>query len=378
MKRVIFFLIFVFLFSTFSNSVSLSPPKDTLVLDHDFNGKIKFMVGQLANYDVIQFDFSAPFFKEKRKIVNVTGDTMFFTFDLNVPFDSISPGEHKYHIVIQPLGKNQGMAQAAVAYSLFIIKHFNIQYMTVGLDQKQYTKNDYSGIKFKVISLGNKTINNFDAILNIYDIDGNKLDTLKHEGFELNLYDEKPLIFDWDVNKRRPDIYKYDVSVFYGEDKNSFSKGDFKLGDVFVDVVNITNEFVTNIINEMDVEIDSRWNGDLTNVRANYILKKNGKTVSESNSPTIELKSWFKGNLKGFIDLKNVLNGKYNLTVDLKYVYKGVEKQTLKTFEVNVIDITESIAYKNANANGGYFYFGLIILILAIILFCYEFFGKKH
>ena len=39
-----------------------------------FNGKIKFMVGQLANYDVIQFDFSAPFFKEKRN--RNKGETM--------------------------------------------------------------------------------------------------------------------------------------------------------------------------------------------------------------------------------------------------------------------------------------------------------------
>ncbi|MFH1425393.1 MAG: hypothetical protein ABIG28_01520, partial [archaeon] len=82
------------------------------------------------------------------------------------------------------------------------------------------------------------------------------------------------------------------------------AEDDFRLGDLFVDIINYTKEFRRGQINPMHIDIESGWNDPISEVYATG--KVAGYPGVEFQTASVVLKPWAKGRLVGHFDTTTI------------------------------------------------------------------------
>jgi hypothetical protein len=106
--------------------------------------------------------------------------------------------------------------------------------------------------------------------------------------------------------------------VDYGNITTAETK--FRIGTLYVDIVNWTREFNVSKINEFNIYIESRWSSDIKEIYASVGIKKDGENIDYFVTPTKTLKRWSKERLTGFLNAEDVdETGIYNASIFLFY-----------------------------------------------------------
>lgn len=120
--------------------------------------------------------------------------------------------------------------------------------------------------------------------------------------------------------------YNATAIVDYGGEVNAESEKQFKVGGLFVDIINWTSEIVQGKINEFEIEIESKWNNDIENVYAEVNISKEGGLSDFFKTPSVKLGRWEKNKLIGFVNAENLEPGDYQAKITLFYEEKTTEK----------------------------------------------------
>lgn len=104
------------------------------------------------------------------------------------------------------------------------------------------------------------------------------------------------------------------------------NKKQFKVGGLFVDIINWTSEIIQGKIGEFEIEIESKWNNNIENVYAEVNISKKGGFSDFFKTPSVKLGRWEKTKLKGFVNAENLEAGEYNAKITLFYEGKTTEK----------------------------------------------------
>lgn len=160
-------------------------------------------------------------------------------------------------------------------------------------------------------------------------------------------------------------LYNATLIVDYGKVINQTIP--FKVGKLFVDIINYSSKFKQGKINEFNIEIESKWNSNLQNVYAEVNVTKDGKQVDYFKTPSVYLEKWTKANLKGFFNAENLETGNYNAKITLFYE----NEKTEKTANIKVIVPEQRILIIKI------IIISVVIILIIIVIITYFYFRKK-
>ncbi|MBW3021176.1 hypothetical protein KY334_07815, partial [Candidatus Woesearchaeota archaeon] len=161
----------------------------------------------------------------------------------------------------------------------------------------------------------------------------------------------------WDSTGYSPGDYKVKAYVTYAQNKEIL-EGDLKIGHLSVDVINYTDVFISQKVNEFDICVQNNWNTLIENVYANLrIENQDFKTISS------KLDALGESCLTGFANIPYPA-GTYKVDIDVYYTGQVTKKEGV----ITVINETSSFELSTI----------LIILLIIILLLNILFFVVKH
>ena len=126
-----------------------------------------------------------------------------------------------------------------------------------------------------------------------------------------------------DLSDLSAGTYKAVAIVSYsGEEKRA--EGVFRLGELFVNIVNYTTEFDRYKINPIYIDIVSGWNDPIKVVFASGRVKSYSDISFQT--PSIELAPWKEGRLIGYFDTSAIEEDEFQMDLVLHYEDKTMEK----------------------------------------------------
>jgi len=124
----------------------------------------------------------------------------------------------------------------------------------------------------------------------------------------------------------RAGVYNATAIVDYGGAVKYKYNKQFKVGGLFVDIINWTSEIIQGKISEFEIEIESKWNNDIENVYAGVNISKKGGFGDFFKTPSVKLGRWETSKLAGFVNAEKLEPGEYEANITLFYEGKTTEK----------------------------------------------------
>lgn len=336
-----------------SASLGISPPR----MDLDFVPGVQQTFSWAIStdnpnnqIDVYPEGELAPYMKLDRS--NLTGGgTVKVT--LIMPSDlQNKPGEHRTYFVAEEKPKNQNFLGSLIKLRAILVVFIPFPGKLVGLELKAYDGNAEGGVPIE-LTISNKGTDNVSVspLIRIFDNGGQEKSSIVFSPVNLELRGKVKLSREVDTKAWNAGIYSVVASANYGNN-SAFINTSFKIGSSNVSITDYTKEMYKKGIQKFFVEVESAWNGLLTNVYAEINLSRKNESIF-IKTPYSDLEWNKKTKLIGYADMEEIKkSGKYE--GDIKIYYSG--KMSEKKISVDV--------------GGGIPFIGIIIAlaVLAVIL----------
>ncbi len=141
----------------------------------------------------------------------------------------------------------------------------------------------------------------------------------------------------------------------------------FRIGELFVDMTNYTNEIIKGGIKPFEINIESLWNDPIENVYGEIYIIKNNMSIISFLTPSVSLSGWEKKTLNGYVNTDTLELGEYDLDININYEGK-------KTMNKGKLTIKTKQKYR------AYYIIGSILtvlIVLIILIFIYFKFIKR-
>ena len=354
MKKGVFCFLFILLNVSLVYAIGISPAdyKTAFMPNEEqsffFNVKVDYpkdaelyVSGDFANYTILDTYYL------KR------GGS--FTATINFPDKAIKPGKNFLHIgAKETFAGGQGMsARSAVEALIFIEAPYPGKYI-----EAEFTVNDVNigepvDLLVKIKNLGTQDLNKVKVDIDIYS-DKNLITTLHTEPRELKKREEAKFETILNTENLKPGSYKTIAIINYDNEIKTIEK-EFRIGTLFVEIINYTKKVFENSINKFDVQVESKWNNQINNIFVEVKIFDNSTVIADFRTPSFELNPWERKILTGYLDTKDMSLGIYNMNLTLFYE----DKTTIKSDKIEVIK--KSSSFKEL-------FTSTVILIIIIIL----------
>lgn len=316
----------------YASGLGISPAVTKLKFQPGFNFSINFQVFQALPNQSLSVsaggDFAEYVHFDKTNLTGPEG----FTAYVNLPETADKPGKNSLYINVgEVLDPKSGLASRLGIGSLISIR---VPYPGKYAEIRSFSVDDVNEgepVKFyvSVESLGKEAVS-VEGNLEIYYNNNTDKFNLGSKYIE----PDGTGVFEKILDKNYYKAGTYNATAFVSyEGKVINESRTFKVGNLFVDIINWSSEFNQSRINPFFILIESKWNGDIKNVYAEVNISKDGKEVDFFKTPSIELKKWEKAELKGFFNAENINVGDYKAKIVLIYDDKTSEK----TVDIKVV-----------------------------------------
>lgn len=324
-------------------------------------------------YDMADFEFKCPY-------VNAVNETVYDedgvrTFSVNIKLPEkieAEPGEYDCSFLLhRPTNPNAPAGVSASAeISVILIVHIPVKgkYAIINLNANNVNKGEPVFFKVDVQNLGDTTLNELSAIIDVMDIDGNIKETLHTTSSDVPPFKSVELWKRMETTNYEPAKYKAKATLFYGGEKPATAETEFLIGKLFVAYNGIELNATAGKINPVKINVESWWGNPIENVKAEVKIYDANQTYrSEFRTESVDLAPWQKASLQGYWDANGIEAGEYNANLTL--LYKGGEtKEKIKiTVQKEPETEKESIGFKKlAEIVASPVFLALLILILII------------
>lgn len=308
-----------------------------------------YAIGQLADYIT---------FKQDNISVDASEDIKEFRFTVNLP-EGLSPGENIGKIVIEETIVKKKVetgiyTKLRVISKLITNVPYPEKYIKVRIDMNDAQKDQPMDIATTVTNLGRKDIQEVKAEFGIFD-NQTRIEELETETKSLARGETEKLLTRLNTSDYKSGFYSAIATISYDQHELEIGR-DFKVGDVYVEILDYTKYFIQGRVNKFDIDVENKWNKKIRNAFALIYIA--GFDVIKSL--TYDLEPWQIQTIISYWDTSDVEKGKYDSNVTLKYV----NKTTVKQGNVYVVDEKE---FKKSLAGPSYLPYiiaGIILLVL--------------
>ena len=315
-KFVLVLFLFLFLFSRVCAIAGVSPAsyevnfQPNMVYRFQFN----FLLDEGVRYKVYaEGDFAEHVKLDKDYLFG--SDSVIA--ELKMPDDAERPGNNVIAIgAMQARDENShGVGLVANIRGLIIV---NVPYpgKYIEMDLKTHNANAGEDIEFTVDvqNLGRENIT-ANTLIEISNTRG-KIETIDLGSKFIQTTTSAVFSKKLNTDKYKPGDYNATAIVYYGAEKPAKDSEVFRLGELYVEIINYTEEFKRDTINRFNIDVESFWNDPIENLYANVsILDYDIRFLT----PSIELNPWSKERLEGFFDTSGIESSRFKANITLHY-----------------------------------------------------------
>jgi hypothetical protein len=320
MKKSVISLLFVVVsLSLVSASLGISPPK----LKYDFSPgetiEVTFrvysdhpdrtysfdIVGDLKDYVVLSTD-------------KLVGGGEFKAF-LTLPDNLSKPGENNAIIWVKEGASSTGGALGTslnVGGIIIVFMPFPGKYAEVSMSVPNGNVNELIPVWTNVVSKGEDEIT-VDVKMNFYNDKNELIDKIQFTPVNLKTNEERIFQSELNTDGYKAGTYWAESVVDYGEGINKVNR-TFRVGSLFVNVTNFTQELPLGGIKKFNVDIESKWNDPIREVFAIVNITREGESFADFQTPSVSLAGWEIKRLEGFIETDG-LESEYDSEIVLHY-----------------------------------------------------------
>lgn len=316
-KGILFLFLFIFFIRLSSAGLGISPSvaffhfepgKEIVITYHIYADEPDKKIN-------ISFDGDLKNFAKANKNLLIGPDSILVT--LTLPNSLDPPGDHILSVVaseMSPDGKGGFFSTfITVIGDVKIRVPYHGEYVEATLAVPDANAGDDIPVTLHMINRGNK-----QAIaqgrVSIYTL-GKQVGSISYPVALLEANDgEQSLTEILSTKDFTPGDYFAEATVSYG--KSFTTNKTFRVGSLFVNVSNFTTVLEKNGIQKFYVDVESRWNKELTDVFADVNIS--GNRNESFRTPSVTLSPWEKTRLEGFLDTTN-LEGNYDTHIVLNY-----------------------------------------------------------
>src|SRR3989344_4275443 len=325
-KRVYLLFLFILLYSFSANALIISPPERNYDFHPDYHYNFSFAVG--GNNDNIPIDVKTYTKGDLEKYVTFNqengvispGRWTEFTGDIILP-EKLKAGYHDTRVgVVQTSSKESGFSSL------------------VGVEMILGVRVPYPG-----------------SYIEIYGINGEKVDSLKVDSFSINNGETRVINFNWSSVGNKIGMYQAVLNSNYDGEELATSEKIFRIGDILIEIVSINGTKIDKgKIGRVLVSTRSYWNTNIDDVYA-LLEASTSNGLIQIKSQSITYSPWANLDIPLFVDGNKIDIGRYDAKIRIYYANKTAEK-------VFVLEIKENKFVKLFSTRN------LLILIVIILI----------
>lgn len=145
------------------------------------------------------------------------------------------------------------------------------KYASVNFNVKNVKAGEPVEFKVEINNLGKESID-MSTIVIVYDSFNMTVETMNLADSHLEPTKGKVLLGYMNTTAEQAGLYTARVIVNYGGKSPAVSESKFRLGELYMEILNYTEEFKRNSINRFEVEVESFWNDPIENVYAEVLV----------------------------------------------------------------------------------------------------------
>jgi len=197
------------------------------------------------------------------------------------------------------------------------------KYVSVGLQAENANQGEDVELILYLENLGDETVSATTS-LDIIDSEGNFVRNIPVESFPLVPRETREIKKVIQTSDFSAGDYIARASVSYGGEKDSVAEAGFRLGRLFVDIINYTSVFEKDKINRFEITVESFWNSDINNVFAEVDIIGYDESFK---TPSITLKGFNEGLLTGFFDTSEIDGDEFEADIVVHYEGQTTEER---------------------------------------------------
>ena len=371
--RVIgFSFIFILLFSNLVLSIGISPSRQTIYYEPGVSKKFDFYVvnrdSQPLDFIITsRGDFTQYMTHISEQFILEPGEKKFFNLTLDMPAEYNTPGDHKNELIAQEVIPREWESgtigtTTAIISLLYVRVPYEGPYLGSSFKASSVSIGEPLTFFMKLENLGSVALPSIDGKISIFNSKEELVDSIEFEE-SLQLNEIKQIKQYWDTSSALADSYTAKLELVY-EGKTLEKETEFKLGDVFIDIIDYQKDLVAGKINKYVATIESGWSNSVEEVYVNLKIDNHGdEYVYKSESFTLD--PWEKREITMYVDATELEAGEY--PAQFGVYYEGLSN--VKDFKIR---ITDSVNYLIITG------FSLLILvILALLIYIFIIRKKK-
>lgn len=340
---ILFFSV-ILSFNLLSASLGISPAKITTNFKPNTEESFTFVITTESDIELEIYatgDLSEYVFFDKKELIG--GGT--FTATLKFPNNVSKPGAHRILVGAREKVDKELIGTigtlVAVQSPIDVIIPYPGRYLEIELSSHNVNIGDPVKFTLKLMNKGNEDLT-LSPVIEVYS-DKIKKDTITFETRDLKSQEEIGLQKELDTTNYSPGRYNAIAVVNYGSIANSES--EFRVGSLFIELINYTKKMSIGGINKFEIEIESNWNNKINGAHAEVSFLENGKEKLKFKTSPIDLEPWEKKTIDGFFDTSNFTEGKHNANLTLTYYGESFGSSSNKIIEVEFIKKEKKIPW---------------------------------
>lgn len=319
MKRCKFFiLLFVLILSSLSvSAIRISPDSIRIEFEPNFEQTYTFATGQAENVGV---NIEGPLAEYVSLEENNIAKDGTFLIKVSLPEDIDPPGKHLVFVGLTEAGKGGGTVSARAA----IRTPIDIRVPYIGI----YAQSSFNAVDVKInetaefivtmANLGKLNITDAKSIIDIMNGKGEKVDTIESQENFIITKSTGNIISVFDPSKHVAGNYKAIAHLSY-EGQNKDLEDTFRIGSLNIEIVNFTKNFIKKDIVNFDLEVESGWNSQISNIFAEIKIFNNSKELSSFKTVSFDLEPWERKEVSTFWETHGMGEGAYDAEITLFY-----------------------------------------------------------
>ena len=275
---------------------------------------------------------------------------------IDLPSEVKTPGPHVFWIkAMESPPKIRGGAVGAkgtVKMSITIFVPYPGKYLQGSIEVKPVAEGEEVAMDLILINLGGETINSVKAVAEIYDLEGNKIDTLQayqpgnKNDFDISIGAEqtKKMYLDWMPKEGVKGKFKVRVLIDYDGIKLEVD-GTLNVGYKDVKILNTSKQLEAGVVAEYFVLAESMWNDVLYDVFTEVdFFNSTGDKIDSVRSTREELYPFKDFWFRSYWNTRNLELGNYTALVKVYFDDMVVEgKYPVELVEPKVPFVEEPI-----------------------------------
>ena len=314
---------------------------------------------------------------DTRLSFKATDEEKGFSYKVKLPeWLKEKPGIHDTKIIVREIGKEENAAEISINSLVAVTHQFRVNVVYPGiLANIELIVQSGKPTLFivPVFSVGEDDIKEAKAVIEIFDLNGNKITTIETNTKGVESKHRRDLLAEFDIVE--PGFY-YAVATLNYDGKTAQADKVFSFGDFFLNLLDISvKNFKLGEIAKFNILVENIANVEVKNAQAEMFLKDNlGGDVADIRSLAENVAPKQKKELIAFWDTEGVLANTYKGKIALSHdVNRSIEKYlTMKVTSNEIIttigDITGLVVEEQPQAISDKASIVLLFVIMLVVV----------